>query len=588
MRKIVPASVVFLASGLVSATVHAQSLVTELASTGTSDQAASGSSVYPSISLDGIWVAFESDAADLVSNDTNAKSDVFASGRISGTLLRVSVDSNGVEGNDASTSASISGDGRYVAFASIATNLVPNDFNSVKDVFVRDTLAGSTVRVSVDSSGGQSDDWSHAPVMSADGRYVAFASQASNLVLGETNGWVDVFVHDLTTGVTERVSVDSFGAEANAWSGGGSYPWRTTPISADGRFVAFASFASNLVVGDSNNKWDVFVRDRQAGTTVRASVSSTGVQGIMESYNPAISADGRFVAYESFAFNLVPGDTNNAQDVFVHDLLAGTTIRANLTAAGAQSSFEAREPALSADGRFISFESNAPDLVPSDLNGDSDVFVRDLSLGVNSLWSVNTALAQANQPSGGGTLSGDGLRAAFHSRASNLVTNDLNNSEDVFTRGPFFAQPVLYCTAKVNSMACLPVMAFIGVVSATQGSGFTLTGSNVMNSKPGLLMYSSAGQLAQPFQGGILCVHPPIRRSIGLNSGGSPMPNHDCTGVFSIDMNAYATGSLGGNPAAFLTAIGTVVDCQFWGRDPGYPPPANSALTAGLEYTIGS
>ncbi|MBK8180907.1 MAG: hypothetical protein IPK67_18840 [Planctomycetes bacterium] len=147
--------------------------------------------------------------------------------------------------------------------------------------------------------------------------------------------------------------------------------------------------------------------------------------------------------------------------------------------------------------------------------------------------------------------------------------------------------PVGYCTAKVNSLGCSPTMLGIGFSSASAGSGFTVKSTNVRNNKPGLLLYSDAGRSGTPFQGGFLCVASPIRRTVPLSSAGSPSPTNDCTGFFAIDMNAFAIGSLGGSPAGFLIVPGAMVDSQFWGRDPGFPAPDNSSLSAGLEFVIG-
>jgi Tol biopolymer transport system component len=234
----------------------------------------------------------------------------------------VSVASDGTQGNSHSVSPSISADGRYVAFSSLASNLVPGDTNGKQDIFVHDRLTGQTTRVSVASDGTQGNGDSDFASISADGRYVAFSSLASNLVAGDTNGTWDVFVHDRLTGQTTRVSVASDGTQGNEDSIG-------VEISADGRYVAFTSLASNLVAGDTNGTWDVFVHDRLTGQTTRVSVASDGTEGNGHSlYGLSISADGRYVAFASVASNLVSGDANGGiTDAFIAAAVEPTAIR---------------------------------------------------------------------------------------------------------------------------------------------------------------------------------------------------------------------------------------------------------------------
>ena len=250
-----------------------------------------------------------------------------------GMIERVSLSSTGTQGNESSHASSISADGRFVAFESRASNLVEGDINGTDDIFVHDRETGTVELVSVSSNGAQANRSSGFPSISADGRFVAFESRASNLIVGDTNNEMDVFLHDRTTGSTERVSVSSSGAQANAL-------YSSQPsISADGRFVAFSSFASNLVDSDTNNDRDVFVHDRATGTTERVSVSSSGEQtDFLYSRAPSISADGRFVAFQSASRNLVAGDTNGKSDIFVHDRATGTTERVSVSSSGAQGS----------------------------------------------------------------------------------------------------------------------------------------------------------------------------------------------------------------------------------------------------------
>jgi Tol biopolymer transport system component len=291
-------------------------------------------------------------------------------------VQRVSVASDGAQGNGDSFDNSISADGRYIAFASRASNLVAGDTNGKQDIFVHDRLTGQTTRVSVASDGAQGNGDSGQPVISADGRFVAFYSSASNLVPGDTNGVEDVFVHDRLTGQTTRVSVASDGAQGNGPSWGPS-------ISADGRFVAFESRASNLVPGDTNGTTDVFVHDRHTGQTMRVSVASDGREGNSYSWLARISADGRFVVFTSDASNLVAGDTNGTWDVFVHDRLTGQTTMVSVASDGTPGNGRSIGVSISGDGRFVAFMSEASNLVAGDTNGTWDVFV---AAAVEAMW----------------------------------------------------------------------------------------------------------------------------------------------------------------------------------------------------------
>ena len=386
-----------------------------------------GDSEIPSISADGRFVAFLSNATNLVPGDTNNSHDIFVRDLLTNIITRVSVNSAGNQGNALSLLPSLSGNGRFVAFASNASNLVPGDTNGRADIFVRDLLTNTTTRVSVDSAGNQGNGISYFLLtsISADGRFVTFASDASNLVAGDTNNRGDIFVRDLLTNTTTRVSVDSAGNQGNGIS---QFP----SISADGRFVAFASNASNLVPGDTNNSNDTFVRDLLTNTTTRVSVDSAGIQGNDSSRIPSISADGRFVTFASDATNLVPGDTNGRADIFVRDLLTNTTTCVSVDSAGNPGNDSSLYSSISADGRFVVFESNAFNLVRGDTNNSTDIFVRNLSTNTTTRVSVSGAGNQGNGESYSPSISANGQKVAFASKASNLVPGDTNNGSDLF------------------------------------------------------------------------------------------------------------------------------------------------------------
>jgi len=414
-----------------SAVAAASAQTTTRASVGSSGAQADLDSTTPSISADGRYVAFRSLASNLVAGDTNGCADVFVRDRVSGTTERVSVGPGGAQsdGSLGSSRPSISADGRFVAFVSDATNLVAGDTNAATDVFVRDRQLGTTERASVDSGGAQALERSECPAISGDGRYVAFQSSAPNLVAGDTNGTPDVFVHDRLFGTTERVSVSSGGGQQDR---AGYF----SAISADGRFVAFLSDSTNLVAGDVNGFDDIFLRDRLSSTTELVSVASDGTQGVGYSglRSLAISADGRFVAFDSEAVNLVAGDTNGASDVFVRDRTLGTTERASVSSSGGEGAGASDSPSMTGEGRFVAFRIYAPDLVAGDANGVSDVFVRDRSTGTTERASVAWSGAGADSACESPSISDDGSLVAFEGAASNLVPGDTNARKDVFVR----------------------------------------------------------------------------------------------------------------------------------------------------------
>jgi Tol biopolymer transport system component len=415
-------------------------------SVGSSGVQADRDSYAVGLSANGRLVLINSHATDLVPGDTNDRWDVFVHDRSSGKTERVSVSTGGAQGRGTrdpwggSTAGGISANGRYVVFQSDAPNLVAGDTNGLTDVFLHDRASGVTKRVSVGAH-GQANGVSGAAAISANGRFVAFQSAASNLVAHDTNRLVDVFVRDLATGKTSRVSVSSHGAQAGCKEGCES----TEPsLSTDGRYVAFESSATNLVRGDTNKVADVFVHDRRTGRTERVSVTSKGKQAGADRTNngsnaPSISGDGRYVAFHSADSNLVPGDTNRTFDIFVHDRKTGLTTRISVSSAGRQSNGEnVGAPSFSADGRYVAFNSLASNLAPGDdkANDILDVFVRDLRAGTTTIASVGAAGQHgADSSSVSGTaFSGDDRVLAFSSFAGNLVPGDTNGTADAFLR----------------------------------------------------------------------------------------------------------------------------------------------------------
>jgi Tol biopolymer transport system component len=401
-------------------------LTTRLVSVGTDGTQGNDNSDSPSLSADGRYVAFSSDASNLVSDDTNDTYDIFVYDTVANTTRRVSVGDNGIQANEGSYLPSISADGRYVAFVSGASNLVSGDTNGESDIFVYDTVANTTRIVSVGDNGIQANFFSFDPSISADGRYVAFYSYASNLVSGDTNNRDDIFVYDTVANTTRIVSVDDNGTQGI----GGSF---SPSLSADGRYVAFQSDASNLVSGDTNGTYDIFVYDRVANTTRIVSVDDNGTQGNGDSFSPSLSADGRYVAFVSKASNLVSGDTNNRDDIFIYDTVANTTRIVSVDDNGTQGNNTSYSPSLSADGRYVAFQSAASNLVSDDTNDTYDIFVYDTVANSTRIVSVGDNGTQGNDFSGGfPSISANGRYVAFNSYASNLVNGDTNNATDIF------------------------------------------------------------------------------------------------------------------------------------------------------------
>ena len=408
-------------------------------------QANGFSIIYPGgISGDGRIVAFGSDATNLVDGDTNRQADAFMHDRLTKKTRRVSVASNGTQGNSGSGSPVVSADGRVVAFPSTASNLVRGDTNDVEDAFVHDLATHQTTRVSRASNGQQGNGPSYAPDMSGDGRFVAFASDADNLVPGDTNDATDIFVHDRITKDTSRVSVASDGTQGNGRIFGRA-------ISADGRFVAFASDADNLVPGDTNGAMDIFVHDRTTHDTFLVSVTSSGVQANGASEKPTLSADGRFVAFLSLADNLVKGDTNGMHDIFVHDRVTQRTTRVSVASSGTQANYRSDYSAISADGRFVAFESLADNLVLGDIS-DWDLFVRDRQLVPDQTADLVVRQTASADPVGKGdeltytvTVQNQGPDPADHVSLIDLVPHNAHLLSVSPSQGRCSQAPVSVC-----------------------------------------------------------------------------------------------------------------------------------------------
>jgi uncharacterized repeat protein (TIGR01451 family) len=405
--------------------------VTERVSVDSAGNEGNDASGISAISADGRFVAFGSAATNLIAGG-NLPFNIFVHDRLAGTTDVVSVSSSGRQGEGLSSSPDISDDGRFVAFDSDAANLVRGDRNNITDVFRHDRTTGQTILVSVSSDGQQGDASSHAPAISADGRFIVFHANSS-LTAEDTNDTTDVYVRDVQAGTTTLVSVSFDGTSA------GNNTSFIQDISAEGRFVAFVSDATNLIPNDVDDfEANVYVRDLVAGTTELVSVGTDGTRATVGFFDsPAISADGRFVAFSTFT-SLVPEDTRAfSLDIYLRDRLNNTTELISVNSDEVQGDGRSAGPSISADGRFVAFESDSANFAfPDEPSGgffpDEDIFVRDRQTGTTVRVSESSSGEEGNARSLGGTISADGLVTAFSSDASNLVPNDTNFVTDIF------------------------------------------------------------------------------------------------------------------------------------------------------------
>jgi Calx-beta domain-containing protein len=412
------------------------------------------------ISGDGRYVVFTSKATNLVPGvtDSNGAPDVFVFDRITNTTKLVSRSSlnttgNGASGDIVNGTIDISADGRYIVYASEASNIATTDTNGVADVFVFDRVNESTRLISCKNSdrSATGNGVSNKPVISANSRVIAFTSTASDLsATSDTNSRVDVYEFNLDNLITKLVSVNLAGN-----NGGNDHSSLSTPpsVSDDGRMIAFDSEASDLAANDTNGTGsfgtDVFVRDMQDSITKLVSINSAGTgNGNANSFGSAvrISGNGQFVVFCSSATNLVTGvtDSNGGPDIFIRNLVANSTSLVSVNSAGNATGGDISQfPAISNNGRYVAFGSRANDLVPMDTNnglGVSDAFVRDTVLGVTNLVSINSAGTDSGNSSSGGTGSGpeissDGRFVLFISNATNLTSDsDTNSGSDLFIR----------------------------------------------------------------------------------------------------------------------------------------------------------
>lgn len=518
-----------------------------------------------SLSDDGRFIAFMSAASNLIGVDDNNIWDVFVYDRVAGTVECVSRTAAGTTGNGFSGGPSISGDGRFVAFESTASDLVSGDTNEQEDIFVYDRLLGLMEKITPSSDGNGAQQFSQTPAISADGRFVAYVSERNDIVSDDTNGLPDVFVYDRQSGVTERVSIAADGTEANGTSWIGSRG--DVSISSDGHYVAFTSTATNLT---PDGQGGVFVYDRDLHN-----IQLIGAGGA----HPSLSGDGRYVAYEHMigwaSFEIVVVDRSDNSIVTIQ--------LPNMAGAGGA-------PEISSNGRYVTFHTTSAGLVPDDNNGANDIFVYDILTQTIERLSTASDRAQANASSYSPAISGDGSVVAFSSYASNLTADDLSGQDiffTVLTPAPSNASPILqddlvFATDNIATTGNLladngsgpdgdPDSDLLTVVGVSGGPGGGPDGGPQMMPTVG----SASAALVDPATVGQIVL---------LASGATVIVNAD--GRFAYDSNG-AFDSLGVGETAIDSFSYTISDGQ------GHTATATATVTItgtlqGLLITNGS
>lgn len=511
-----------------------------------------------------------------VPGDVNGFNDVVRYGLGTGLYELVVTGAGGVPADQDCSPVDASTDGRFVLFLSDATNLGPVHQNNMTDLFLRDLQFSTTERVSWTAAGAEPDGSSGRGSLSDDGRFVVFDSEATDMLPLDNNQVQDVFLRDLALSTTVLLSGSIGGGFAN----GASY---SPQISIDGRYVMFLSQASDLVPGDTNGKQDLFRVDLQAGGITRIVLGPGGVEPNGDVLTFSMSQSGELVAFDSLATNLT-GQACGPQEIYVRDMVNDFLARVSGVPGGPLPDAICYNPTMSGDSGWVTYLTAANNIDPGDTDGEVDVYYVDVGGGFVYWVSRSTSGLPGQPPTGQlnfmetGIGSYTGGYTVFYSNLEGLVAGDTNQTGDTFlynqttSGGPIDS----FCTAKVNSLGCLPTITSGGEARLSGPlDAFFVSAHDVRNNEPGILLWSFA-PASQPFFGGTLCLAGPVRRTPPQVAGGSPS-GHDCSGTFSFHFS-QAYMALKGIPS------GVPLYTQYWMRDNGYAPPNNVGLTGGLSF----
>lgn len=533
-------------------------------------------SYFSQISDDGRYVVFQSQSSNLAPGDSNGRYDVFRHDIATGTTELVSLRINGLgSANGLGLSPDVSGDGRFVVYGTDAANAVTGDTNGTWDVFVRDMQLGVTERISVTSTGAQANQRSDPGRITPDGRFVVFESDA-DLVPSDTNGQKDAYRLDRQTGQLSLVSVTAAGVQGTGWS---YHP----DVSDDGQRIVFTSGNDNFVAGDTNGSLDIFLKDMTTGSLTRVNTTATGAQSTSSSCTwPYISGDGSTVAFSSTASNLVAGDTNGDWDIFAKNVATGAIERLSVQPSGAQANDGTRTPlSLSTDGNQIIFASLATNLVAGDTNASQDAFIRNRSAGTTERVNLSLSGGELNDDSWVPAMSGDARFVTYTSEATNIVTGNTLNERQIFAIDRFGSTGIgtNFCTPNPNSTGVPSQISAMGSVQLGVNDVVLMASDLPINSFGFFLVSRLQGFVPNPGgSNGNLCLTGPIGRYVGPGEIQNSGPGGEYS--LAIDLTAIP------QPNGFVSAIsGETWNFQSWHRDL-VGGAAQSNFTDGLELTL--